>query len=113
MKITHITGETVDTDALPDTEAMVLEKVEEFRLFCLKNKVPFLMFVDPKGVISVSAKFYPIKPFEEKPKTNIPLLNNLKEAEKRVEEKETSVEKIEDFGEKIEGARKDQIKKIL
>lgn len=50
MKITHITGETVDTDALPDTEAMVLEKVEEFRLFCLKNKVPFLMFVDPKGV---------------------------------------------------------------
>ena len=52
MKITHITGETLDTDALPDTEAMVLEKVEEFRLFCLKNKVPFIMFVDPKGTES-------------------------------------------------------------
>jgi len=50
VKITHITGETLDTDALPDTEAMVLEKVEEFRLFCLKNKVPFLMFIDSKGV---------------------------------------------------------------
>ena len=49
MKIKHITGETLDTDSLPDTEAMVLEKVEQFRQFCLDNKVPFLMFVDPKG----------------------------------------------------------------
>lgn len=52
MKITHITGETVDTDDLPDTEAMVLEKVEEFRQFCLDNKVPFIMFIDPKGMES-------------------------------------------------------------
>ena len=49
MKITHIDGSSTDTDTLPDTEAMVLEKVEEFRLFCLENKVPFLMFIDPKG----------------------------------------------------------------
>ena len=50
MKITHIDGSSTDTDILPDTEAMVLEKVEEFRLFCLKNKVPFLMFVNSKGL---------------------------------------------------------------
>lgn len=50
MKITHITGETLDTDTLPDTEAMVLEKVEEFRKFCLDNKVPFVIFIDPKGL---------------------------------------------------------------
>jgi hypothetical protein len=50
MKITHIDGSSTDTDTLPDTEAMVLEKVEEFRLFCLKNKVPFLMFVNSKGL---------------------------------------------------------------
>jgi|LakMenEpi03Aug12_release.lakeMendotaPanAssembly.Ray.scaffolds.fasta_scaffold370621_4 hypothetical protein len=58
MKITHITGETVDTDALPDTEAMVLEKVEEFRQFCSDNKVPFLMFIDPKGLESDSIAFW-------------------------------------------------------
>ena len=52
MKITHITGETLDTDTLPDTEAMVLEKVEKFRQFCLDNKVPFIMFIDPKGTES-------------------------------------------------------------
>jgi|APGre2960657404_1045060.scaffolds.fasta_scaffold16079_7 hypothetical protein len=50
MKITHIDGSSIDTNILPDTEAMVLEKVEEFRLFCLKNKVPFLMFVNSKGL---------------------------------------------------------------
>lgn len=50
MKITHIDGSSTDTDILPDTEAMVLEKVEEFRKFCLKNKVPFLMFVNSKGL---------------------------------------------------------------
>ena len=50
MKITHITGETVDTDALPDTEAMVIEKVEEFRQFCFENSIPFLMFIDRKGL---------------------------------------------------------------
>lgn len=49
MKIKHISGEILDTDSLPDTEAMVLEKVEQFRQFCLDNKVPFLMFVDAKG----------------------------------------------------------------
>ena len=49
MKITHIDGSSTDTDTLPDTEATVLEKVEEFRKFCLENKVPFLMFIDPKG----------------------------------------------------------------
>jgi hypothetical protein len=52
MKIKHITGETLDTDTLPDTEAMVLEKVEQFRQFCLDNKVPFIMFIDPKGTES-------------------------------------------------------------
>ena len=50
MKISHIDGSSTDTDTLPDTEAMVLEKVEEFRKFCLDNKVPFLMFVNPKGL---------------------------------------------------------------
>jgi hypothetical protein len=50
MKITHIDGTQVDTDILPDTEAMVLEKVEEFRKFCLENKVPFLMFINPQGL---------------------------------------------------------------
>jgi len=50
MKITHIDGTQVDTDTLPDTEAMVLEKVEEFRKFCLENKVPFLMFINPQGL---------------------------------------------------------------
>jgi len=50
MKITHIDGKQVDTDILPDTEAMVLEKVEEFRKFCLENKVPFLMFINPQGL---------------------------------------------------------------
>ena len=49
MKIKHISGEELDTDTLPDTEAMVLEKVEEFRQFCLDNKVPFTLFVNPKG----------------------------------------------------------------
>ena len=58
MKITHISGETLDTDALPDTEAMVLEKVEEFRQFCLDNKVPFLMFIDPKGAERDSIAFW-------------------------------------------------------
>ena len=50
MKISHIDGSSTDTDTLPDTEAMVLEKVEEFRKFCLKNKVPFLMFVNSRGL---------------------------------------------------------------
>jgi hypothetical protein len=49
MKIKHISGEELDTDTLPDTEAMVLEKVEEFRQFCLDNKIPFTLFVNPKG----------------------------------------------------------------
>ena len=53
MKIKHISGEEVDTDKLPDMEAMVIEKVEEFRLFCLDNKIPFLLFVDPKGTAKV------------------------------------------------------------
>ena len=52
MKIKHISGEILDTDSLPDTEAMVLEKVEQFRQFCLDNKVPFIMFIDPKGTES-------------------------------------------------------------
>jgi hypothetical protein len=34
-------------------EAMAIEKVEEFRLFCLENKIPFLLFVDPKGTAKV------------------------------------------------------------
>lgn len=50
MKITHIDGTQVDTDILPDTEAIVLEKVEEFRKFCLENKVPFLMFINSQGL---------------------------------------------------------------
>jgi len=50
MKIKHITGEILDTDTLPDVEAMVLEKVEEFRKFCFDNKVPFVIFIDPKGL---------------------------------------------------------------
>ena len=58
MKITHISGETLDTDALPDTEAMVIEKVEEFRRFCSDNKVPFLMFIDPKGAERDSIAFW-------------------------------------------------------
>jgi len=53
MKIKHISGEEVDTDKLPDMEAMAIEKVEEFRLFCLENKIPFLLFVDPKGTAKV------------------------------------------------------------
>lgn len=58
MKIKHTTGETLDTDTLPDTEAMVLEKVEEFRRFCSDNKVPFLMFIDPKGTEIKSIAFW-------------------------------------------------------
>ena len=58
MKITHISGETLDTDTLPDTEAMVIEKVEEFRQFCSDNKVPFLMFIDPKGTEIESIAFW-------------------------------------------------------
>jgi hypothetical protein len=53
MKIKHINGLEVDTDKLPDMEAMAIEKVEEFRLFCLDNKIPFLLFVDPKGTAKV------------------------------------------------------------
>lgn len=53
MKIKHISGEEVDTDKLPDMEAMVIEKVEEFRLFCLDNKIPFLLFIDPKGAAKI------------------------------------------------------------
>ncbi len=49
MKIKHISGEELDTDKLPDVEAMAIEKVEEFRQFCLDNKVPFTLFVNPKG----------------------------------------------------------------
>lgn len=49
MKIKHINGEEIDTDKLPDMEAMAIEKVEEFRIFCTENKVPFLLFIDPKG----------------------------------------------------------------
>ena len=52
MKIKHINGLEVDTDKLPDMEAMVLEKVEQFRQFCLDNKVPFIIFIDPKGMES-------------------------------------------------------------
>ena len=50
MKITHIDGSSTDTDTLPDTEAMVLEKVEEFRKFCFENSIPFLMFISQKGL---------------------------------------------------------------
>ena len=53
MKIKHVSGEEIDTDKLPDIEAMAIEKVEEFRLFCLENKIPFLLFVDPKGTAKV------------------------------------------------------------
>jgi hypothetical protein len=53
MKIKHINGLEVDTDKLPDMEAMAIEKVEEFRLFCLDNKIPFLLFVDPKGAAKI------------------------------------------------------------
>jgi hypothetical protein len=53
MKIKHISGEEVDTDKLPDTEAMVIEKVEEFRIFCTENKIPFLLFIDPKGAAKI------------------------------------------------------------
>lgn len=49
MKITHTDGTTVDTDTLPDMEAMVLEKVEEFRKFCCEHQIPFFMLIDPKG----------------------------------------------------------------
>ena len=49
MKIKHISGEELDTDKLPDVEAIAIEKVEEFRQFCLDNKVPFTLFVNPKG----------------------------------------------------------------
>jgi hypothetical protein len=49
MKIKHISGEELDTDKLPDVEAMAIEKVEEFRQFCLDNKIPFTLFVNPKG----------------------------------------------------------------
>jgi hypothetical protein len=55
MKIKHITGEETNTDQLPDCEAMALEKVEDLRLFCLNNKIPFVLFISSKG--SYQGKF--------------------------------------------------------
>jgi hypothetical protein len=53
MKIKHINGEELDTDKLPDIEAMAIEKIEEFRIFCTENKIPFLLFVDIKGTARI------------------------------------------------------------
>ena len=58
MKITHIDGSSTDTSTLPDTEAMVLEKVEEFRQFCFENSIPFLMFINQKGLADKYTSFW-------------------------------------------------------
>jgi hypothetical protein len=43
------TGKSVDTDKIPDIEAMIIEKAEEFRLMCIKTGCQCLVLVDPQG----------------------------------------------------------------
>jgi hypothetical protein len=49
MKITHTDGKVTETDKLPDVDAMILEKSEEFRNLCLDTKRQFVLLVDYKG----------------------------------------------------------------
>lgn len=58
MKITHITGQTIDTDQMPDVDAMVFEKICELRKICEDNNRPFLLFINPVGLGSKYTIFW-------------------------------------------------------
>lgn len=61
MKITHITGDVVDTDKLNDIDAAILEKTEELRTFCTTANRPFLCFVDCKKPNETLTTFWNFK----------------------------------------------------
>ena len=46
MKITHVTGDVVDTDKMNDIDAAISEKIEELRILCNNANRVFLSFVD-------------------------------------------------------------------
>lgn len=65
MEITHTTGEKINTDTLPDVEAMIMEKSEELRKLCADNHRHLLLIVDAKGTKSRMTHFWSMKTKEE------------------------------------------------
>jgi hypothetical protein len=49
MIIKHHDGNSVDTDKLPDIDAMIYEKIQELKKICEDNHRPFVLFANACG----------------------------------------------------------------